>query len=224
MKPGQPLGRPASDLLMRVAGRLSNRLPTGTGVRNRWIRPRFIRAPHRQPQPFPLPVGALDPFFSPRHRDRSRSPPPPDPRAADAVAPLRRARLAPRHLFLPRQSGSPEHLPDRCGADLGQTALAQGASQGPQRPHRRAVPLAIRRPSCFRENPFSVSHGVTSRVAPTLSAKDRRHSLAVEAGDQYRDRIADRLGGRQPYSCAGRPLPARLSRALRGWRARRTHD
>ncbi len=63
MKPGQPLGRPASDLLMRVAGRLSNRLPTGTGVRNRWIRPRFIRAPHRQPQPFPLPVGALDPFF-----------------------------------------------------------------------------------------------------------------------------------------------------------------
>jgi hypothetical protein len=34
-------------------------------------------------------------------------------------APLRRARLAPRPLFLPRQSGSPEHLPDRCGADLG---------------------------------------------------------------------------------------------------------
>jgi hypothetical protein len=27
-------------------------------------------------------------------------------------------------------------------------------------------------------------------MAPTLSGKDRRHSLAVEAGDQHRDRIA----------------------------------
>jgi hypothetical protein len=68
--------------------------------------------------------------------------------------------------------------------------LAQGAPQGPQRPHRRAVPLAIRRPARFRENAFSVSHGVASRAAATRSGKDCRHSLAIEAGDQHRHRIA----------------------------------
>lgn len=121
--------------------------------------------------------------------------------AAPSV-PLRRARLAPRPLFLPRQSGSPEHLPDRRGADLGQAALAQGAPQGPQRPRRRAVPLAIRRPARFRENALSVSHGVAGRAVATLSGKHRRHALAIEAGDQHRDRIA----GSPTGLASGRPV------------------
>ena len=48
---------------MRVADRFADRLPTGTGLRNRLIRPGFIRAPDRQSPLASLPVGLLDQFF-----------------------------------------------------------------------------------------------------------------------------------------------------------------
>ena len=48
---------------MRVADRFTDRLPTGTGLRNCWIRPGFIRAPDHQSPLASLPVGLLDQFF-----------------------------------------------------------------------------------------------------------------------------------------------------------------
>ena len=63
MKQGQQFNGPTPDILMRVAGRFTDRLPTGAGLRNRLIRPGFIRAPDRQSPLASLPVSLLDQFF-----------------------------------------------------------------------------------------------------------------------------------------------------------------
>jgi hypothetical protein len=63
MKQRQQLRRTTPDLFMWVARWRAGSLPAMTRLRNGWVRTGFILTPHRQPEPVPLPVGALDQFF-----------------------------------------------------------------------------------------------------------------------------------------------------------------
>jgi len=62
---GQQLGRPAADVLVRLPGRLADRLPARARLRDGLVGTGFILAPDRHPGRFGEPVRQLDePLFS----------------------------------------------------------------------------------------------------------------------------------------------------------------
>src|SRR5205823_3222064 len=79
------------------------------------------------------------------------------------------AGLAPGSVALPRDAGVMQHRPDSVRADLGQTirCAPQSALQGTQRPGRRAIALAIRRPPELGQNPFALLWTVLGRWSTT---------------------------------------------------------
>src|SRR6266480_681777 len=138
------------------------------------------------------------------------------------------SRVAPRSVALPAQVGLVQHTPDGVRADLGEPILGapQRLLERRQRPGRGLVPLPIRRPLDFGQDPLPFGGAVRHSQATPMAWLDRRQPLLIEPPDHLRDGIARtatdppcRLGIRAPI---GNRQQRSRPRDARYWRARRT--
>ena len=186
MEQGQDLGRAAADIFVRLRGRLAVCSPTAARVRHSLERASLVLAPHRQAQARTQRVGPLDqPLFTAASGSVTRTRPPclrlrtttPVSHQVRLVCQPKPAACRVRPIVSVLMPGRPSGAWQRC-------------SQRAQRPTRRAITHAVRRPGNLGEDPALLDLAVAEPLAAAMARHHGGQPGMVETRNPARHSVA----------------------------------